>query len=251
MIEAKNISKKYQDKYVLSDVSISLPKGRLISLIGANGAGKSTLLSIISRLLSGEGTVKIDGKLLSHYEAEELSRKLAVLCQSTQLNIRLTVRELISFGRYPHTKTKLRAKDQQIIQEAICYMGLEGFTERYIDELSGGERQRALIAMIIAQDTEYILLDEPLNNLDLKHSVAIMKLLRQLVADYHKSVILVIHDLNFASCYSDYIVALKEGRLLYEGETDEIITKEKLQEVFDMQFDIREIEGKKICLYYT
>lgn len=251
MIKAANVSKAYGDKQVLEDVNITLPKGRMVSLIGANGAGKSTLLSIISRLMHGEGAVRVDEKLLQEYGPDELSRKLAILCQSNHLNVRLTVRELVSFGRYPHTKAKLSEQDRLIVEDAISRMELQAFTDRYIDELSGGERQRALIAMIIAQDTEYILLDEPLNNLDLKNSVSIMKLLRRLVTERGKTVILVIHDINFASCYSDYIVALKGGRLLCEGQTGEIMTERTLKEVFDMEFNIREIDGNRICIYYT
>lgn len=251
MIKIVNVSKAYRGKYVLENVNVVLPKGKVISFIGANGAGKSTLLSIISRLAHGEGDVFLDEKPLRQYDTTEFSRKLAILTQSNTLNVRLTVRELVSFGRYPHTKARLSEKDRNIVEEAIGCMELESFSNRYIDELSGGERQRALIAMIIAQDTEYVLLDEPLNNLDMKHSVSVMKLLRHLARERGKTIILVIHDINFASCYSDHIVALKNGRLFRAGPIREVMTHQTLRDIFDMEFDIREIGGNPVCLYYT
>lgn len=251
MIEAKNIVKQYGEEFVVNDVSVAIPQGKITSLIGSNGAGKSTLLSIMSRLLSAnKGEVIIDGRAISAYKPDELSKKLGFLRQNNHLNVRLTVKELVSFGRYPHNKSKLNDEDKRVVQNAIEYMNLEALSDRFIDELSGGERQRALISMIIAQDTEYIFLDEPLNNLDMKHSVAIMKLLQRLVRESGKTIVLVIHDINFAACYSDYIVALKNGKLVFAGDSDEMITSEKLKQVFDMDFDITEYKGQKVCLYY-
>src|SRR5699024_10127081 len=125
------------------------------------------------------------------------------------MGVKLTVRELISFGRFPYSEGRLKRFDWQKVDEAISYMELEELEDKYIDELSGGQRQRAYIAMVLAQDTEYILLDEPLNNLDMRHSVQILKTLRRLVDELGKTIVIVIHDINFASCYSDEIVALK------------------------------------------
>ena len=122
---------------------------------------------------------------------------------------------------------------------------------KYLDQLSGGQQQRAYIAMVIAQDTEYILLDEPLNNLDMKHSVQIMKVLRRLTEELGKTVVIVIHDINFASCYSDYIVALKDGRVIHDGSTDEVINSAKLKEIYDMDIDIQNINDNRICVYFT
>lgn len=250
MIQGEHITKSYQDVKVLKDVNVIIPEGKITSLIGSNGAGKSTLLSIISRLIKGEGKVSIDGISTAAYQPEELARKLATLRQIINIQVRLTVKELVSFGRYPYSKSKLNNQDKEIVGSAIRYMELEHLSGHFIDQLSGGERQRAFIAMIIAQDTDYILLDEPLNNLDMKHSVQIMKLLRSLVDNHGKTVVLVIHDINFASCYSDYMIVLKNGELLKAGGTEDIIIPELLHEAYDMEFDIREIAGNKICLYY-
>ena len=210
MIRIKNISKKYADREILKNVSLELPKKKIISFIGSNGAGKSTLLSIITRTLSkNSGEVIIKDKDLENWNTGELAKVLSILKQSNHLNIRLTVKELVSFGRYPHSKGKLTPDDEAKINSAIQYMGLKELENSFIDELSGGQRQMAYIAMVIAQDTEYIFLDEPLNNLDMKHSVKIMKILRNLVDEHGKTIVVVIHDINFVSCYSDYIIALK------------------------------------------
>ena len=142
-------------------------------------------------------------------KSNEFSKRVSILKQSNYMNVRLTIRELVSFGRFPHSRGSLNAEDIRIIDQAMDYMDLMDMQDNYLDELSGGQRQRAFIAMVIAQDTDYILLDEPLNNLDMKHSVQIMKILRRLVDDLGKTVVIVLHDINFASVYSDRIVAFE------------------------------------------
>ncbi len=250
MILTKQVGKRYGEKCVLEDVSIEIPKHGITTIIGANGAGKSTLLSRISRLMRGEGEVYLEGKAISDFKTGELSTKLAALRQANHINVRLTVRELVSFGRYPYSKAKLTGEDKEIVERAIYSMAMEDYGDTFIDQLSGGERQRAFIAMVIAQDTDYILLDEPLNNLDMKHSVKIMKLLRKLVDEQGKTAVLVLHDINFASNYSDYIVAMKKGRLLRQGPVGEVINAGVLHQVYDMNIDIKELEGSRVCLYF-
>ncbi|WP_353096938.1 ABC transporter ATP-binding protein [Tissierella praeacuta] len=251
MIEIKNVVKQYGSKNVVDNVSVKIEKGKITSFIGPNGAGKSTLLSIASRIISkNEGEVFIDGKEINQWSNDELSKKISILKQTNHINIRLTIRELVSFGRFPYSKGKLTAEDWKYVDDALNYMALNDIQNKYLDELSGGQRQRAYIAMVIAQNTEYILLDEPLNNLDMKHSVDIMKILRQLVDDLGKTVVIVIHDINFASCYSDYIIALNDGRVAKEGVVNEIITKNVLEEIYDMKFNIQNIEDSRICVYY-
>ncbi len=251
MIKVRNLFKSYGEKTVVDDVSLNLEKGKLISFIGSNGAGKSTVLSMISRLISkNAGEVYIEEQELSQWNKNELSKKISILRQANYMNIRLTVRELVSFGRFPYSQGRLTREDKRMVDKALDYMNLRVFENRYIDELSGGERQMAFIAMTIAQDTEYIFLDEPLNNLDMKHSVEIMKVLRNLVDELNKTVIIVIHDINFASCYSDYIVALKNGRIIKEGNTNEIIRSNVLKDIYDLDIQIDSVEGKQICNYF-
>lgn len=251
MIEIRNISKSYGPKKVVDDVSFTIEEGKITSFIGPNGAGKSTVLSIISRLIDAdEGEVIIDGKELSKWDTKELSKKLSILRQSNNINIRLTIRELVSFGRFPYCEGKLKEEDEKIVNNALSYMKLMDIQDKYIDELSGGQRQRAYIAMIVAQDTDYILLDEPLNNLDMKHSAEMMKMLREMVKDLGKTIIIVIHDINFASCYSDSIVALKDGKLVKHSNLDEMITENNLSRLYDMNFNIQEVNNQRICIYF-
>ncbi|MGG4553528.1 ABC transporter ATP-binding protein [Paenibacillus humicus] len=252
MVKVRGVSKKYGGKKVVDNVTVDIAPGKITSFIGPNGAGKSTLMSMISRLITkDEGEVVIDGQEIGSWKSNELAKKISILKQSNHINIRLTVKDLVSFGRFPYSQGKLTKEDVKYIDEAIAYMDLEPMRDKYLDELSGGQKQRAFIAMVIAQNTEYVLLDEPLNNLDMKHSVQIMKVLRRLVDELGKTVVLVIHDINFASCYSDYIVALKDGRIVKEGTTDEIMDQDVLREVYDMDIPIETIGGNKICVYFT
>ncbi|MDY8047757.1 ABC transporter ATP-binding protein [Paenibacillus polymyxa] len=252
MVEVRNVSKRYGNKNVVDQVSVTVPKGTITSFIGPNGAGKSTLLSMISRLTdSDEGEILIDGQAVSLTKSEELARKISILKQTNDVNIRLTVKELVSFGRFPYSKGRLNSEDRKMVEQSMAYMGLDDMKDKHIDLLSGGQRQRAFIAMILAQDTEYILLDEPLNNLDMKHSVQIMKTLRGLVDDLGKTILVVLHDINFASCYSDYIVGMKDGRLLKQGTADEMIDSQVLKDLYDMDIPIQQIGDHKICVYFT
>lgn len=252
MIAVRNITKRYGDKRVVDRVDLDIPKGKIIAFIGSNGAGKSTLISMISRTLKKDGgDIFIDDKELKEWKSSDLSKRLSILKQSNFLNIRLTVRELVSFGRFPYSKGKLNEDDIRHIESAINYMGLSELQGRYLDELSGGQRQMAYIAMVIAQDTEYIFLDEPLNNLDMKHSVLIMKVLKRLVKELGKTIMVVIHDINFVSCYADYVVAMKDGRIIKQGKTSQIIENETLYDIYGMDINIQNYSGKNICLYYS
>ncbi|CAJ1001251.1 MULTISPECIES: ABC transporter ATP-binding protein [Brevibacillus] len=252
MVDVRNVSKRYGSKNVVENVSVTIEKGKITSFIGPNGAGKSTLLSMISRLISkDQGEIYIDGQEIGQWKSGELAKKISILKQSNHISLRLTIRELVSFGRFPYSQGRLSEEDWRYVDEAIRYMELEEIQHKYLDQLSGGQRQRAYIAMVIAQNTEYILLDEPLNNLDMKHSVQIMKTLRKMVDELGKTIVIVIHDINFASCYSDYIVALKDGKVIKEGSTNQIIQPDVLRSIYDMDIQIKEIDQNKICVYYA
>ncbi|WP_139491989.1 iron ABC transporter ATP-binding protein [Brevibacillus dissolubilis] len=252
MIEVRGISKQYGNKNVVENVSLQIPTGKITSFIGPNGAGKSTVLSMMSRLIKmDQGEVFIEGRELSKWNSNDLAKKISILKQSNHINVRLSIKDLVSFGRFPYSQGNLTKEDWKYVEEAIAYMELTDIQDKYLDQLSGGQRQRAYLAMVLAQNTEYILLDEPLNNLDMKHSVQIMKVLQKLVREWNKTIIIVIHDINFASCYSDYIVALKDGKVIKEGTTDEIIDPTVLKEIYEMDFEIHNINGNQICVYFT
>ncbi|MDD5936760.1 MAG: ATP-binding cassette domain-containing protein [Clostridiales bacterium] len=247
----RNLLKQYGGKKVVDDVSFEIHKGKVTSLIGPNGAGKSTIMSMISRLIAADaGAIEVEGKSLKDWQSRELSKHLAILTQSNNIQMKLTVRELIAFGRFPHSCGRNTKEDEERIDRAIAYMELEEFQDCFIDELSGGQRQRAFIAMVIAQDTEYVLLDEPTNNLDIYYATNMMKILRRLCDELGKTVILVLHEINYAAFYSDYICAFKNGQIAKYGTVHEVITKENLAEIYRVDFEIMEIEGRPLSIYY-
>lgn len=250
-MEAQNLTKKYEEKVVLDGVTMKFPERSVISLIGPNGAGKSTLMGILARLLEKDGgSVLFNGKDLSHWKSGELAKRLSILTQSHNVQMKLTVRELVAFGRFPYSAGRLTAEDNEKIDRAIFYMELSDMQNQFIDELSGGQRQRAYIAMVIAQDTDFILLDEPTNNLDIYHATQLMRMVRRLCDELGKTVVLVLHEINYASFYSDYVCAMKDGKIAMFGTVDEVITKEVLSSIYNVDFEIMRINGKPMTIYY-
>ena len=250
-MNVENLIKKYDGKAVVDSVSFEIPKGKITSLIGPNGAGKSTVMGMISRLIAKDaGIISFEDKDLSKWKSKELAKRLAILTQHNNVQMKLTVWELVSFGRFPYSGSHLNQEDFDIIDKAISYMELEEFRDRFIDELSGGQRQRAYIAMAIAQDTEYLLLDEPTNNLDIYHATNMMKTVRRLCSELDKTVILVLHEINYAAFYSDYICAFKDGKIAKFGTVEEVITKDTLSEIYNVDFEIMNINGRPLTIYY-
>ena len=247
----KNLSKYYGPQKVVDNVSFEIPKGKLLSLIGPNGAGKSTVLNMITRLIErDDGEVILNGKDILKYKSRDLSKHISILAQSNNIQMKLTVKELVAFGRFPYSGSNITVEDKKAIAKAINYMELEAFEERFIDELSGGQRQRAYIAMVIAQDTEYVFLDEPTNNLDIYHSSNLMKTAKRLCDELGKTVVLVLHEINMAAFYSDYICAFKDGKLHKFGTVDEIMNRETLKQLYNVDFTILNINNKPLTAYY-
>ncbi len=251
MIDIQNLSKQYGDSVVVDGVSLRIPAGGVTAIIGPNGAGKSTLLSMISRLLPmSAGRVIVDGLDVVTADSKALARRLAILRQDNHLPLRLSVRDLVAFGRFPYSGGRPTMDDKTHIDRAIDYMNLGALADRYLDELSGGQRQRAFVAMVLCQDTDYVLLDEPLNNLDMRHAVSMMKTLRQAAGELGKTVVLVLHDINFASCYADRIIAMRDGKVAYHGTPAELIRPEVLGDLYQLPMAVHEIDGQRICVYY-
>lgn len=251
MIEVKALSKAYGKTFVVEGVDLTLPAGGITAIVGPNGAGKSTLLSMISRLMPATaGTVTIAGMDVTKTPGEKLARYVSILRQDNQILSRLSVRDLVAFGRYPYSKGRLNKDDAAHIQDALRWLDLEPLADRFIDELSGGQRQRAFIAMVLCQDTDYILLDEPLNNLDMRHAVGMMKMLRNAADSLDKTIILVLHDINFASTYADRIVAMKDGKLACHGTPAEIIQPDVLSAIYGVETTVHELDGKRIVNYF-
>ncbi|MGY2065861.1 iron ABC transporter ATP-binding protein [Blastococcus sp. SYSU DS0619] len=251
MIALENVTKRYDGQTVVDDVTLALGGEGVTALIGPNGAGKSTLFGLVGRLLQPDaGSITVDGMDVATTPSHELAKNLAVLRQDNHVAARLTVHDLVEFGRFPHSRGRLTVHDREHIESAIDYLDLQLYRDRFLDELSGGQRQRAFIAMVLAQDTKYVLLDEPLNNLDLRHMTEIMRLVRRMADDLGKRVVTVLHDINFAATYADRIVAMRDGIVVADASAREIMRPEVLAAVYDTTVDVREIDGKPVALYY-
>lgn len=252
MIDIRNVTKRYGETTVVDDVTLNLPKGGVTAIIGPNGAGKSTLLSIMSRITSADrGQVLVDGMDVAATKGEILARRLSFMRQDNPIAARLTVEDLVGFGRYPYSKGRLTAEDRDHVETAIGFVALEPYRRRFLDELSGGQRQRAFVAMVLAQDTDYVLFDEPLNNLDMRHAVSTMKLMRRMADDFGKTIVIVLHDINFASLYADRIVAMRDGAVVAVGAAADIVRPDSLKGIFEMEFRILEQAGRRFIDYYT
>lgn len=248
MIEVRNLTKSYGDKVVLDSVSLKLDKGSLNMIVGGNGAGKSTLINIVGSLLDEDsGEVYLDNKALQNYTREEKAKKISLLKQENHINLSLSVRDLVGFGRFPYTKGRLTKEDKQIIEDSMTKTKTLEFADRDISQLSGGQRQRVYLAMILAQQTDIILLDEPLSSLDLKHSVEFVNLLKDICREEGKTVLMIVHDLNVAAQSADVIVALRDGKLQACGCANDVIEQDCLFKVFGVDFIVQEIRDRRIC----
>ncbi|WP_413319434.1 ATP-binding cassette domain-containing protein [Agrococcus sp. 1P02AA] len=251
MITLQDVRKHYSDEVAIGPVSLEIPKGGITALIGPNGAGKSTLLTMIGRLLGLDaGTIEIGGYDVAQTRSKDLAKVVSILRQENHFVTRLTVRQLVAFGRFPHSRGRLTPRDEELVSGAIDFVDLGALEHRYLDELSGGQRQRAYVAMVLAQDTEYVLLDEPLNNLDMRHSVQMMRHLRRAAEELGRTIVLVVHDVNFAGHYADRICAVKDGTVVEFGTVEEIMVDEVLTRVFDTPVQVVDGPNGRLAVYY-
>ncbi|QGS35488.1 ATP-binding cassette domain-containing protein [Corynebacterium xerosis] len=251
MITLTNVAKHYNDEVSIGPVDLEIPAGGVTALVGPNGAGKSTLLTMIGRLVGmDEGTIEVAGYDVTSTKSADLAKILSILRQENHFVTRLTVRQLVGFGRFPYSKGRITSEDEKIITRSIDFLGLTELEGRYLDELSGGQRQRAYVAMVLAQDTDYILLDEPLNNLDMRHSVQMMQHLHRAATELGRTVVIVLHDINFAGHYADRICAAKNGRIVHFGTPEEIMRDDILTQVFDTPVEVVDGPRGRLAVYY-
>lgn len=250
MIKINNIRKSYTDHVKIGPLNIEIPKSGLTSLIGPNGAGKSTTLMMIGRLLDmDEGQITIANMDVSKSKSKDLAKMVTILRQENHFVTRLTVRQLAGFGRFPYSNGRLTKEDEAIISKYIDFLDLTALENRFLDELSGGQRQRAYVAMVLCQETEYVLLDEPLNNLDIARSVQMMEHLRHAANEFGKTIVTVMHDINFAAKYSDRICAMKDGQIAAFGTVEEIMKPEVLTDIFETKIEILDGPYGPIAIY--
>lgn len=251
MITLHQVAKSYSGETKIGPVDVQLPAGGITALVGPNGAGKSTLLTMVGRLLDiDSGTIEIGGLNVATTKSKDLAKVVSILRQENHFVTKLTVRQLVGFGRFPYTGGRLTAEDEEIISRYIDFLNLTTLENRYLDELSGGQRQRAYVAMVLCQETDYVLLDEPLNNLDISHSVQMMQHLHNAARTLGRTIIVVLHDINFAARYADYICAIKDGKLARFGTVAEIMQDDLLTDIFNTPIQVIQGPSGPIACYH-
>ncbi|WP_085991062.1 ABC transporter ATP-binding protein [Oceanobacillus senegalensis] len=255
-LQVKDIGVSYGDKPIIHNLSLEIPDGKITTIIGSNGCGKSTLLKAMTRIIAQDcGQIILDGKEIRKVNTKELAKKLAILPQNPESAHGLLVEELISYGRFPYQQGigGLSKKDKEVMEWALKVTYTHSLRNQPVDALSGGQRQRVWIALALVQDTDIIFLDEPTTYLDMAHQLEILELLERLNKQEKKTIIMVLHDLNQAARFSDYIIALSKGKLVRMGTAEEVITPEVLAEVFHIDALIRHDPrtNKPMCMTYN
>jgi len=254
-MQVKDIRVGYEEKTILHDLSLEIPYGKITTIIGSNGCGKSTLLKAMTRIIAHQrGQIIIDGKDIRKVNTKDLAKKLAILPQNPESANGLLVKELVSYGRFPYQKGfgGLTKQDNEIIDWALEVTRTNEMSDKPVDALSGGQRQRVWIALALAQDTDTIFLDEPTTYLDMAHQLEVLELLWRLNKQENKTIVMVLHDLNQAARFSDYIIALSNGKLVRAGNAEEVVTREVLMNVFNIDAVITTDPrtNKPICITY-
>lgn len=251
MIKIEDLDYYVGQQRILSNISTQIPKGGVTALIGPNGAGKSTLFAHIARLLPiQKGKVTIDNMDITQTASNIMAKKVAILRQDNSISSRITVESLLLFGRYPYHKGNPKDEDRFIVEDTLRHFQLKELRHRFVTELSGGQRQRVMVAMVFCQSTDYLLLDEPLNNLDMYYSRQLMRQLRHIADQYRRTVIVVLHDVNYASAYADHIIGMKNGQVLLEGRPKDILTSEHLDALFGVHAPVINIQGHHMVMHY-
>ncbi len=249
MINIKNLSYHIHDKQILNNINLSLDSHQVIALIGPNGAGKSTLFNLMARIIPLQtGEICFDKAIIGKTDHQTLAKTLAMLTQENHVQGRLRVRELLMFGRYPYHQGRPCVSDFDKVDEVIQSFELTELADRFLADLSGGQRQRVLIAMIVCQDTPYMLLDEPLNNLDMYHAGKLMRQLRVLAKEQGKTIVIVLHDINQASQFADTIVMLKQGEITAVGKPVDVLTQETIKQLYQVDITILYHQGRPVLV---
>ncbi|APF26917.1 ABC transporter family protein [Clostridium sporogenes] len=254
-ITTTNLAIAYEDKLIVDGLNMNIPKGKITTIIGPNGCGKSTVLKTIGRILKPkEGLVYLNGDDIRNLSTKEVAQKMAILPQSPQAQGGLTVGELVSYGRFPHKNGfgKLSPEDKKVIQWALDITKLTELEVTMVDNLSGGQRQRVWIAMALAQQTDLILLDEPTTYLDMAYQLEVLELLYNLNRKQSCTIVMVLHDLNLAARFADYMIAIRSGSIISHGTPEEIMTKKVLKDTFNIDAEIvwGSKTGRPTCISY-
>ena len=243
----------YGGPKIIEGLNVTIPNGEVTAIIGPNGCGKSTLLRALARILTPDkGIVFLDGIDIGNIPTREVARKLGILTQNQRAPEAVSVSDLVRRGRYPHQRIfdQWSKEDEKAVDHALEITGLSEYKEKHVDELSGGQKQRVWIAMILAQDTNLMLLDEPTTHLDMPHQIEILEMLVKLSVDEDRTVVLVLHDINMAARYCSNLIALKEGKILATGRPSKVVTTEMVESIFGLKALIIEdpVTGSPLCI---
>ncbi|MBU3089808.1 ABC transporter ATP-binding protein [Clostridium gasigenes] len=254
-ISIKNLSVCYENNIIIEDMDLSIPKGKISIIIGANGCGKSTLLKTISRINKPKkGDIFINNKNIKKVKEKDIAKKIAFLPQGPVCPSGLTVRELVAFGRFPHQKIigGFNSHDKEVIEGVIEATGLSEFADKEVENLSGGQRQRAWIALVLAQETEIIMIDEPTTYLDMSYQLEVLEILKNLNKEKKITIVIVLHELNNACRFADNIICLKKGKIICEGKPIDVINKENLKKIYGIDARLKKSKNGKypICVEY-
>ncbi|SDP48348.1 ABC transporter ATP-binding protein [Clostridium gasigenes] len=255
-IVTNNLDISYDEALIVKALDMNIPHGKITSIIGPNGCGKSTVLKAVGRILKPKnGLIYLNGEDIHNLSTKAIAQAMAVLPQTPTAPSGLTVEELVAYGRFPHQKRfgRLTVEDNKIVKWAIDITKLTKLEHREVDTLSGGQRQRVWIAMALAQQTDLILLDEPTTYLDLSHQLEVLELLYSLNKNQGCTIVMVLHDLNLAARFSDYMIAIRDGEIIKEGTPEEVMTVPVLKEVFtiDAQIINEPITKRPVCITYN
>jgi iron complex transport system ATP-binding protein len=255
ILRTENLAASYEKFSVFTDLNVTIPKGEITTIIGPNGCGKSTLLKTMGRILKQQhGNVYLQGQNLNKMATKQIAKNLSLLPQTPTAPSELKVEELVSYGRYPHrtNKNKLSSYDKEMINWALEVTRTSSFKHREIGQLSGGQRQKVWLAMVLAQETEVLLLDEPTTYLDMAHQLEVLEIVENLNRDKMRTIVMVLHDINHAARFSHHIVAMKNGEIIQKGSPGDIITEDVLREVFEIEARIMidPYNGAPVCFGY-
>ena len=245
-MEVKNLSFSYGSNQILSDISLTIPRGKITTIMGANGCGKSTLFSLMTKNLTpGKGKILLEEKSIKKYSLSEFARKVSIVHQHNSAAEDITIERLVSYGRTPYQKMLggKSEEDERLIEQALQVTGLLDLRDREIGRLSGGQRQRVWIAMALAQNTELLFLDEPTTYLDIRYQLEILELVKKLNEEFDITIVMVLHDINQTIYFSDKIIGLQGGHVAIEGAPDQVITEESIQKLYGVHLMVTRVNG--------